>query len=55
MALISNMTIDFFKIPAQKYLNKVFLVQKLAILFLHKIWQLDKVDGVDFNYDNSFF
>ena len=34
MALISNMTIDFFKIPAQKYLNKVFLVQKFGNFIL---------------------
>ena len=44
-----------FQIPAQKYLNKAFLVPNLGIfVFFGKVLQLDKFDGADFNYDNSF-
>ena len=32
----------------------IFLSQILAFLFLHKILQLDKLEGIDFKYNNSF-
>ena len=46
--LVSNMTI-VFKVLAQKYPSKAFLVPNLGI-FIH----LDKFEGVDFKCDNSF-
>ena len=61
--LISNMTIVFLKILAQKYPIKVFLVKNTqkqhfwsqiqTFLFLHKFLQLDKFENVGFKYDNS--
>ena len=54
---------SFFKILAQKYPVKVFLVKNTqkqhfwsqiqTFLFLHKILQLDKFENVGFKYDNS--
>ena len=46
------MTISF-KIPAERYWNKAFLDQNLG-LFFGKMWQLDKFEGADNKYDNSF-
>ena len=58
------MTIVFLKFLAQKYRNAAFLVKNTqirhcwsqieAFLFLHKILQLDKFEGADFKYGNSF-
>ena len=55
---------SFFSILAQKYLNNTFLVkntqiwnflsQILTFLFLRKILQLDKFEGIDFKCNNSF-
>ena len=56
---------SIFKILAQKYPNKAFLVKNTQIrhfwsqiqvfLFFRKISQLDKFEGADFKYDNSIF
>ena len=56
---------SIFKILAQKYPNKAFLVKNTQIrhfwsqiqvfLFFRKILQLDKFEGADFKYDNSIF
>ena len=55
---------SFFKILAQKYPNKAFLVkntqkwsfwpQILVFLLAHKLLQLDKLKGTDFKSRNSF-
>ena len=40
----------------QKYPDKSFLVQNLDIfVFFCEILQLDKFEGVDFKWGNSFF
>ena len=44
-----------FKILAQNYTNKAFLVTNLGIFVFRKILQLDKFEGADFKYDNTFF
>ena len=56
---------SIFKILAQKYPNKTFSVkniqirhfwsQTLAFLLLHEHFQINKFEGADFKYDNSFF
>ena len=38
----------------KKYSNKGFLVLNLDILFFRKVLQLEKFEGADFKYDNSF-
>ena len=44
-----------FKILAKKYPNKAFLVPNLDIFgFFCKILQLDRFEGADLKYDNSF-
>ena len=42
---------------AQKYPSKAFLVPNLGIFvgFFCKTLYLDKFEGADFKYDNSFF
>ena len=56
---------SFFKILAQKYLHEAFLVKNTQVkhvlspkvryfLFFRQILQLDKFEGADFKYDNSF-
>ena len=55
---------SIFKILAQKYINKAFLVKNMqishfcsqiqAFLFFRDILQLDKFEGADFKYGNSF-
>ena len=62
--LISNMTIVFFKVLAQKYQNKAFLVKNSEIRhfwsqiqefwLFREILQIDKFEGADFKYHNSF-
>ena len=54
MVLISNMAIAFLKFQPKNTQIEHFWSQSQAFLFLHEIWQLGKVDGVDFKYDNSF-
>ena len=45
----------FFQIPVQRYSNKAFLVPNLEIfVFFHKKLQLEKFEGADFKYGNSF-
>ena len=44
-----------FKILAQNYANKAFLVTNVGIFVFRKILQLDKFEGADFKYDNTFF
>ena len=48
-AFAPNLVSRQIQIPAQEYQNKAFLVPSLAIfaLFLWKILQLDKFEGVD--------
>ena len=59
--MISNMTIAFFKILAQKCPSNVFFVPNLDIFvclfvcFCGEILQLDKFEDADFKYDNSFW
>ena len=43
-----------FKVVAQKQPNKAFSVPKFAFFF-RKILQLEKFDGDDLKFDNSFF
>ena len=43
-----------FKILAQKYPNKAFLIPNLGILFFREILQIHKLEGADSKYDNSF-
>ena len=38
----------------QKYANKFFLASNLGFLLFSKNLQLDKLEEVDFKYDNSF-
>ena len=38
----------------RRYPNKAFLVQNLGIFVFCKILQLDRFEGADFKYDNSF-
>ena len=45
----------FFKIPAQKYPNKAFLVPNLDIFIFSWNFAIDKFEGADFKCDNSFF
>ena len=45
----------FFKIPAQKYQNKTFLVPNLRMIVFSQILQLDKFECADFKYANSIF
>ena len=55
---------SFLKNLEQKHLKKAFLVKNTlirhflsqiqAFLFLHKMLQLDKFEGIDFKYHNSF-
>ena len=48
---------DFKKttgIFGQKYANKFFLASNLGFLLFSKNLQLDKLEEVDFKYDNSF-
>ena len=48
------MTISFWNY-CPKHPSKVFLIPNLGILiFFHEILQLDKFEGADFKYDNSF-
>ena len=48
------MTIAFL-ILVQKYPNEAFLVPNLdTFVFFLKILQVDKFEGVDFKYENSF-
>ena len=46
----------FFKILSQKYTNKAFWVPNLSYTFFfsHEILQLDKFEGADFKYNNTF-
>lgn len=50
--LISNMTIAF-KIPAQKYPIKTFLVSNRYIFIPTR--NFDKFEETNFNYDNNIF
>ena len=43
-----------FQIPAQKYINQVFLVSNLGIIVFSWYFENDKFEGDDFKYDNSF-
>ena len=36
-------------------LNQAFLVPNLRIFVLHQTLHLDKLEGVEFKYDNGFF
>ena len=47
--LISNMTIVL------KIRHKTFFPKCKEFLFLHETSELDKFEGDDFKYDNSFF
>ena len=44
---------NFYKIPAQKYPNKAFLVPILMIFCTKKL-NLEKFDGVYFKHGNTF-
>ena len=50
--LISNMTVTFSNYGL--YGNKVILIQNSKSL-LHETSHVDKVEGADFEYDNSSF
>ena len=61
--LISSMSILFsnfspkilkFDVFGQRHQNKAFSALNLEILFLRKILQLDKFEGANFRYENSF-
>ena len=53
-ALISNMTIFFFKTLPKNTQIKYFWSQILGFLVLHETFHFDKLGSVDFKYDNSF-
>ena len=56
--LISNVAIVFFELLS-KYLNQTFAVPNLLLLlllllFLLFLFYMDRLEGADFKYDNSF-
>ena len=57
--LISNISIAF-QTYSPKYPNKAFsipffVVAVIVVVVLLDFWYLDKLEGVDFKYDISFF
>ena len=57
--LISNISIAF-QTYSPKYPNKAFLIPffvlaVIVVVVLLDFWYLDKLEGVDFKYDISFF
>ena len=49
------MTIIFFHIAAQKYPDKAILFTNLIFFIQHETLHFEKLEGADFEYDNSFF
>ena len=49
---------SIFQILAEKYINNTFLIPNLSVfffLFVCQIFQIDKFEGVDFEYKNTVF
>ena len=53
--LIANMAIFFFKFQLKNTQIRHFWSQILAFLFSHEVLQLDRFEGADFKFCNSFF
>ena len=54
LTVLSNITIVFLKFQPKSTQMRHFWSQIQAFLFFCKIQQLDKFEGADFKYDNSF-
>ena len=52
--LISQYDKIFFRILVLKYPNKAILFPNLGIFVFSQNLELDKFEGADFKYDNSF-
>ena len=46
---------SFFQVLDQKYPNKAFLVPNLGTFVFLRNFELDKSEGADFRYVNTFF